>query len=56
MVDEAWCDHRGEAGRKVVIPGATDVLESTLDWKAGPGKPGVAKVKDDDGYAKPWTP
>ncbi len=50
---EAWAPWTTEVkGRKVVIFGATDVLESTLDWKAGPGKPGVAKVKDDDGYAK----
>lgn len=37
-------------GRRVVVFGATDVLDAHLDWKAGPGKPGLAKVMDDDGF------
>lgn len=48
---EAWAPWTTEVkGRKVVVFSATDVLEQDLDWKAGPGKPGLAKVMDDDGF------
>lgn len=50
---EAWAPWTTEVkGRKVVVFGATDVLDDHLDWKAGPGKPGVAKVRDEEGFAK----
>lgn len=50
---EAWAPWTTEVkGRKVLVFGATDVLDSHLDWKAGPGKPGLAKVKDEAGFAK----
>ncbi len=48
---EAWAPWTTEVkGRKVVVFGATDVLDDHLDWKAGPGKPGLAKIKDDAGF------
>ncbi|MEL4358466.1 MULTISPECIES: CapA family protein [unclassified Luteococcus] len=50
---EAWAPWTTEVkGRKVVVFGATDVLDEHLDWKAGPNKPGLAKVKDDEGFTK----
>lgn len=50
---DAWAPWTTEVkGRKVTVFGATDVLDDTLDWKAGPGKPGLAKVKDTDGFGK----
>ncbi|WP_394275307.1 CapA family protein [Luteococcus sp.] len=50
---EAWAPWTTEVkGRKVVVFSATDVLEEGLDWKAGPDKPGLAKVMDDDGFAR----
>ncbi|AKT52669.1 hypothetical protein ADJ73_07975 [Arsenicicoccus sp. oral taxon 190] len=51
--DEAWAPWTTEVkGRRVVVFGATDVLDRHLDWKAGPGKLGLAKVMDDDGFAR----
>lgn len=50
---EAWAPWTTEVkGRKVVVLGATDVLDDHLDWKAGPGKPGLAKVRDEDGFGR----
>ncbi|MEL4504431.1 CapA family protein [Luteococcus sp. H138] len=50
---EAWAPWSTEVkGRKVVIFGATDVLDEHLDWKAAPGKPGLAKVKDEEGFTR----
>lgn len=50
---EAWAPWTTEVqGRKVVVLGATDVLDDHLDWKAGPDTPGLAKVRDEDGFAK----
>lgn len=50
---EAWAPWTTEVkGRKVVVFGATDVLDDHLDWKAGLGKPGLAKVRDKDGMDK----
>lgn len=34
-------------GRKVVLFGASDVLDDGFDWAAGPGRPGMAFVKSD---------
>lgn len=51
--DEAWAPWTTEVkGRKVVVFAATDVLESNLDWKAGPTTPGLAKIKDEDGFQR----
>lgn len=50
---EAWAPWTTEVkGRKVVVFGATDVLDAHLDWKAAPGKRGLAKVKDEEGFTK----
>lgn len=50
---EAWAPWETEVrGRKVFMFGATQVVDTVLDWKAGPGKPGLAKIKDADGVAK----
>lgn len=53
---EAWAPWTTEVkGRKVVVFGATDVLDDNLDWKAGPNKVGVAKIRDTDGFDKLLT-
>ncbi|WP_286958259.1 CapA family protein [Arsenicicoccus sp. UBA7492] len=50
---EAWAPWSTQVqGRRVVVFGATDVLDAHLDWKAGPGKPGLAKVRDEEGFDK----
>lgn len=50
---EAWAPWTTEVkGRKVVVFGATDVLDDHLDWKATANKAGLAKVKDEAGFAK----
>lgn len=53
---EAWAPWTTEVkGRRVVVFGATDVLDDHLDWKAAPGKPGVAKIRDKEGLDKLLT-
>lgn len=50
---EAWSPWTTEVkGRKVVIFAATDVLEDNLDWKATDTTPGLAKIRDEDGFTK----
>lgn len=49
---EAWAPWvTSVRGRRVVVLGATDVLDAHLDWKATATAPGLAKVKDDSGMA-----
>ena len=50
---EAWSPWTTEVkGRKVVVFGATDVLEDHLDWKATETAAGLAKVRDEDGFTR----